>query len=184
MSRSARLPRDAGFSLIEVIVAMAVLSVSLLSLVGVFTMALQRLRASTPMLVAREKGREAVESVHAARDTAEFAWNQILNVGEGGVFLDGPQPLRGPGNDGLVNTADDGAIEEMRSPGPDGILATADDVVTRLNDFTREVRIRPLMFDGSTTVNPNLREVTVIVRYRVDGRWREYRVVSYVSSYS
>jgi prepilin-type N-terminal cleavage/methylation domain-containing protein len=46
--------RADGFSLIEMMVAMMVLSVALLSLVGVFTMSLQRMRASTPMLIARE----------------------------------------------------------------------------------------------------------------------------------
>jgi hypothetical protein len=33
-------------------------------------------------------------------------------------------------------------------------------------------------------VNPNLRQVAVIIRYKVDNYWREYRLVSYVSSYS
>ena len=176
--------RSEGFSLIEVMVAMMVLSVALLSLVGVFTLSLQRMRASTPMLIAREKAREAVESVHAARDTGEFAWNTILNIADGGVFLNGAQPIRRPGVDGLVNTADDGAVETMVKPGADGILSTADDEVVTLNDFTRQIQIAPLNYDGTTTLNPNLRQITVTVRYRVDGAWRTYRLVSYVSSYS
>ena len=176
--------RTEGFSLIETMVAMMVLSVALLSLVGVFTMGLQRMRASTPMLIAREKAREAVESVHAARDTAEFAWNTIRNAAEGGVFLNGPQPLRGPGLDGLVNTADDGPVETMAKPGADGILSTPDDEIVTLNDFTREVRIDTVNLDGTATVNPNLRQVTVTVRYLVDGGWRTYRLVTFVSSYS
>ena len=61
------------------------------------------------MLIAREKAREAVESVHAARDTGEVAWTTIQNVADGdGVFLNGAQPIKDPGIDGLVNTADDG----------------------------------------------------------------------------
>ena len=93
------------------------LTVALLSLVGVFAMGVAAMTASTPMLIAREKAREAVESVHAARDTGEFAWNTIRNVADGGVFLNGAQPLRRPGIDGLVNTADDGAIETIVKPG-------------------------------------------------------------------
>jgi prepilin-type N-terminal cleavage/methylation domain-containing protein len=173
-----------GFSLIEVVVAMGILAVGLLSLVGVFAVSVQQMKASTPMLIAREKAREAVESVHAARDTGEFAWNTIRNVGQGGVFLDGPQPVRSPGLDGLVNTADDGAVEKMIKPGADGILATADDQVVILNDFTREVQITPLNFDGVAGVNPNLRQVTVIVRYKVGDAWRNYRLVTFVSAYS
>jgi len=183
-TRRAQLNRADGFSLLETMVAMMVLSVALLSLVGVFTMGLQRMRASTPMLIAREKAREAVESVHAARDTGEFAWNTVLNVANGGVFLNGPQPIRMPGVDGLINTADDGAVETLVKPGADGILSTTDDEVVTLNDFTREVVIAPLNFDGTTTVNPNLRQITVTVRYKVDNGWRTYRLVSYVSSYS
>jgi type II secretory pathway pseudopilin PulG len=175
-----------GFSLIEVVVAMGVLAVAVLSLVGVFALSIQRMRTSGPMLIAREKAREAIESVHAARDTGEFAWATILNMAQGGVFLDGEQPLRRPGNDGLVNTKDDtpAGIETMVKPGKDGILATADDEVIPLTDFRREIRITPLTYDGTTETNPNLRQVTVIVRYKVDNIWREYRLISFVSSYS
>lgn len=182
--RRIRAERADGFSLIEIMVAMMVLSVALLSLVGVFTLSLQRMRASSPMLIAREKAREAVESVHAARDTGEFAWTTILNVANGGVFLNGAQPVRMPGLDGLVNTADDGSVETLTKPGADGILGNADDEVVTLNDYTRQIEITPLNFDGTTTVNPNLRQVTVTVRYKVDNGWRIYRLVSYVSSYS
>ena len=62
-------------------------------------------------LIAREKAREAVESVHSARDMRVITWAQIRNVQQGGVFLAGAQPLRTAGADGLVNTADDGALE-------------------------------------------------------------------------
>lgn len=185
MTQRHRSPERAdGFSLIEMMVAMLVLSVALLSLVGVFTMSLQRMRASTPMLIAREKAREAIESVHAARDTGEFAWNTIRNVADGGVFLDGAQNIRMPGVDGLINTADDGAVERMSKPGLDGILGTADDEIVTLNDFTRQVAIVPMNYDGTATVNPNLRQVTVTIRYRVDRAWRTYTLVSYISSYS
>jgi prepilin-type N-terminal cleavage/methylation domain-containing protein len=184
----SRLPRGAaasgGFSLIEVVIAMSVLSVAVLSLVGVFALSMQRMRTSTPMLIAREKAREAIESVHAARDTGEFAWVKIVNVAQGGVFLDGEQPVKSPGNDGLVNTADDGAVETMAKPGKDGILGTGDDEVIPLVDFKRQILITPLNYDGTTSVNPNLRQVAVIIRYKVDNYWREYRLVSYVSSYS
>ena len=190
MDGMSQLPRQHGperadgFSLVEMVIAMGVLSVALLSLVGVFAMSVQRMTASTPMLIAREKAREAVESVHAARDTGEFAWNSILNVANGGVFLNGPQQLKSPGLDGLVNTADDGAVERMIKPGNDGILSTSDDEIMILTNYTREILISPLNYDGTATVNPNLRQVTVTVRYKVENAWRTYRLVTFVSSYS
>jgi len=157
---------ERGFSFVEVIVAMFILTAGLLPLVALFTMGVQRMTASTPMLMAREKAREAIESVHAARDTGEASWATIRNSDDGGVFLTGAQPIRHPGNDGLVNTSDDGAIE------------------VPVAEFTREIDINPLNFDGTGTVNPNLREVRVVVRYKVYGAWRNYVVITYVSAYS
>ena len=56
-------------------------------------------------------------------------------------FLTAPQPIKDPGNDGLVNTNDDGEVQL-----PEAL-------------FTREIDINTLNFDGTGTVNPNLREV-------------------------
>lgn len=157
---------EAGFSLIEVLAAMLVLTVGLLPIVALFTTSVQRMTASTPMLMAREKAREAIESVHAARDTGEASWPTIQNTGSGGVFLSGPQPLRAPGVDGLVNTGDYGAVELLAS------------------EFTREILITPLSLDPGPGINPNLREVKVIVRYKVYGSWRQYVMTTYISAYS
>ncbi len=155
---------DAGFSLIEVMVATMVLTVGVLSLVGVVGLGVQTVASSSAMLIAREKAREAVESVHSARDTGELSWSRVRNVADGGAFLDGPQDVRMPGPDGLVNTADDGAIEVLRGPGADGVLNTADDTLTALAPelFQRQITITSLTFDDSVAVNPNLRQIAVI----------------------
>ncbi len=173
-----------GFSLIEVMIAMVILTVGLLSLVGVAAMGVRRAGESSPMLIAREKAREAIESVHTARDTGELTWTKIQNVSNGGVFLDAAQSLKIPGVDGLVNTADDGAVEAVRNAGPDGILNNGDDIITTLNDYTRQVTITPLNYDGTATVNPTLRQIQVVVRYKVGGVWNNYTITTYISSYS
>jgi prepilin-type N-terminal cleavage/methylation domain-containing protein len=175
-----------GFSLIEVMISILVLTTGLLALVGTMVMALQSVAGSSAILIAREKAREAIESVHTARDTGELAWNKVQNVADGGDFLDGPQDIREPGLDGLVNTDDDGEIETIVGPGPDGLLDTEDDTSQPLAPelFQREVTITPLNLDGSETVNANLRQVTVTLRYRVMGTWRTYTLTTYVSAYS
>jgi hypothetical protein len=177
---------EAGFSLIEVMVSTFILTVGVLSLVGVMALGVQTAGTSSAMLIAREKAREAVESVHSARDTGELAWARVRNVNEGGVFRNGMQDLRAPGADGLVNTADDGAIEILRTPGTDGILGNGDDIQTELGPqlYQREISITPLMLDGTTTVNPNLRQIRVIVRFRVLGAWRTYTLTTFVSAFS
>lgn len=177
-------PED-GFSLIEVSIAMLVLMTGLLGLAGVMGLAMRHVGGSSATLIAREKAREAVESVHTARDTGTLSWDEVRNA-PAGVFVNGETPLNRAGDDGLVNTADDAAagLETMRLPGPDRLLGTADDELVPLTEFRRQVVISDLMRDGSSTVNPSLREITVTIRYRVQGAWRTYTLRTYVSSYS
>jgi uncharacterized protein (TIGR02598 family) len=176
---------ERGFSLIEMVVATGILAAGLLSLVGILVLGLNHLKSSSPSLIAREKAREAVESVHAARDTRVITWAQIKNVSAGGVFVDGDQPMNKPGADGLVNTADDATqgLEEQISAGVDGVLGTGDDVHTPLRDFTRKIEITNLL-DAQGAVNPDLRQIRVAVRYKVGSNWRTYTLTTYISSYS
>jgi len=175
MTVSSRQSYDAnaGFSLIETMIAMAILATGLLSLAGVFILGLRHLSGSSAALIAREKAREAVESVHTARDTRVITWCQIYNVSSqraaacaaapAGVFRDGPQPLRMPGPDGLVNTADDAGIEEVIGPGPDNVLGSPDDTRTQLLNYSREIEISEILTNG--VPNANLRRLRVRIRY-------------------
>jgi Prokaryotic N-terminal methylation motif len=173
---------DAGFSLIETVIAMGILATGLLSLAGVFAFGLRNLAGSSYGLTAREKAREAFESVHTARDTRVITWAQIRNVADLGVFQNGPQPLRTAGADGLVNTADDTGVEAMVATGPDNVLGTADDVTMPLSSFTREVAITELLTAG--VPNPNLRQLRVTITYMVGSSQRSYVLTTYVSSIS
>lgn len=172
--------QDAGFSLIEVTIAMLVLMVGVLALAGGVTLGARRLTGSQDQLIATERAAEAAESVFKARDNRTLAWAQIRNeVGAGtdsGIFLDGPQPIRAPGADGLVNTQDDGALEEVLRPGVDGLLGTADDERTPLHGMTREIEIRD--------ISPTLRRLRVIVRYRSPSGTEEFVLTTYLSAYA
>jgi hypothetical protein len=168
-----------GSTLIEAVVAMSVLLVGALGLAQVFVLGMVHASTSEAALIAREKAREAVESVHTARDTGVIGWDQIRNIGNGGLFVDGARPLFEAGADGLVNTEDDDDLDQLEviAPGPDGILGTTDDI--RAENFTREILIEDV--DGS----PNLRQVTVIVSYQVGAvRPPPYRLVTFVSAFS
>jgi prepilin-type N-terminal cleavage/methylation domain-containing protein len=171
----------AGFTLIEALVAMMVLTVGLLGLAQSFYVGMRHMSTSTANLIAREKAREAVESVHTARDTRTITWDQIRNVSNGGVFLDGAQSLQNAGDDGLVNTADDGAagIETMRDPGPDGLLGDADDVLTPMVGFTRRIQIIEL-----SPVDPDLRELRVTITFQVGSQTGSYTLRTFVSAFS
>jgi prepilin-type N-terminal cleavage/methylation domain-containing protein len=180
---------ERGFSLVEVIVSILVLSVGVLALVQVYATGMTMMSTSQWDVIAKEKASEAVESVFTARDTRVLLWAQIHNVvgaaGDGGVFLDGPQPMysvctTAPINDGLMNTADDirCPLESIVTPGPDGLLATADDIIQPLNNFQREIRIRDI------PGNANLRQLDVIVTYRVGRVQRTYTLSTFISSFA
>src|SRR3977135_439922 len=98
--------------------------------------------ASSPNeLTATQKAAEAIESVFSARDSHAVTWAQLRNVSAGGIFLDGQRSVTLPGNDGVVNTADDGAVESVTFPGPDQTLFTADDTTQTLTNWKREIKI-------------------------------------------
>jgi hypothetical protein len=172
---------EAGSSLIEVMVALAVLTVGALGMAGVFAQGMEKTMSSPGDLVATQKAAEAIETVFSARDSHTITWAQIRNVEgvtgiDGGVFLDGPQPLRVPGDDGLVNTEDDGDIEQVVLPGRDQIMDTVDDVVETLAGFEREIEIVDLQDD--------LRSITVTVTYRAGASLRTYTLTTYISNFS
>lgn len=172
----------AGFGLVDALVGMTLLSVGLLGICAAFAQGANSIAGSNYDILAREKAVEAIESVFSSRDTRTIPWAAIRNVNgetgsDGGVFLDGPQPLRLPGKDGLVNTQDDSnEIESIVRPGPDGQLGTDDDVRQPLADFRREIEIR--------TLNPTLRRIRVTIRYQVGAQERVYEVVTYISAYA
>lgn len=181
VSKPASPRSNSGFTLIEAMVALMILTFGLLSLAQAFCLGMRHMTTSSANLIAREKAREAVESVHTARDTGTIAWSQIKNVADGGIFLDAAQQLHQPGADGLVNTADDAAapLEVQRDAGPDGILNSSDDKVTTLSGFTRRIEILEL-----DPVNADLRAVRVTITYQVGAARGSYILRTFISSFS
>jgi hypothetical protein len=122
-----------------------------------------------------------METVFSARQSGKLTWTQINNVSNGGVFVDGAQPLYRPGDDGLVNTADDAAdgVETVTLPGPDRNLNTADDLVSTLTGFTRQIQIQDVPSESG-----QLRSIIVTIKYRNGPTTRTYTLTTYISSYS
>ena len=105
-----------------------------------------------------------------------ITWSQVRNQSDGGIFLDGAQPLKVPGADGLVNTVDDGAVDVIVLPGPDGVSGTADDEQVPLTGFTRRIEI--------IDVNAYLREVRITVTYPFGSAQRQYTLMTYISNFA
>ena len=172
-----------GFSLAETVIALGVLTTGVIGAAGVLALGMQNLSSSPADVVVTQKAAEAIEAVFIARDSHKVVWSQIRNVtgvsNDGGVFVDGPQPLKQPGLDGLVNTADDGAIETSVLPGRDQLLGTGDDMVVTLNGYTREIQVRDVPNE-----NGQLRTITVTITYQNGPTKRTYTLTTLISAYS
>jgi type II secretory pathway pseudopilin PulG len=170
---------ETGFSLLETMFAILVLSFGVLSLAAVLASGLAYMGSSQADFLAQQKASEAVESIFTARDSGALLFSQIQNVSNLGIFSDGPQQLCDPGPDGIVGTTDDNCNKPdcIQTPGPDGILGTADDVCMPLQGFTRTIAI-------TTNVggNTNLRQITATINYSAGRFTRQYQLVTYISA--
>ena len=188
MTRNERSPRrngSDGFSTLEVLAAMFVITIALTGLLSLFGYAISTMSLMQDLLIAKQKSRETLESIYTARNTAQITFDMIQNVSDSpGIFLDGYQALERPQADGLIGTADDADIETLTLPGPDGdLLTTGDNEVRVLNTFERQILISPILFADSS-VNPDVRRVMVSIRYNTPmGGQSTYAVESYISRY-
>jgi type IV pilus assembly protein PilV len=197
MSLRTRQRSQAGFTLLEVMIATVVLSVGLLGLAGSLSAGLAWMSVSQYEYIAQQKASEAIESIFTARDQGQATWSTICNVGSticpSGMFLSGPQPLCDPGADGIVGTADDssgGACPDLAHtdsvllPNSSGVFGATPVrmPLTQLN-FQRTITISSVS-NGSSTV-ANLRKIQITITYRA-GRWpqRTYTLNAAISNFS
>jgi len=175
-----------GFTLLEAMISMAVVTVGLVGLLAVFAAAINSTQTVQMDFLARQRAMEALESIYAARQTTQISWDQIQNAATGGkgIFKGGMLALTDPGPDGLDDTADDVAVGTLTVPGPSGVLkgTSPPDVQISLANFQRQVTITNVNnADGS--LNPNLRQIAITIQYPVNGKQKQYSVQAMISSY-
>lgn len=198
-SNDSRASGQSGFSLLEVVISMLVLTIGLLAVLATLGITMAANQTSQEDLIARQVASEAMESIFNARNTSQLGFSSIANTTAvpPGIFLAGNQSLMCSGPDGILGTADDVAcltasgavcpnagVECLTEPGADGVLGTADDVVVSLNNFQRSIVISPL-FDATGVVIPTLVQVTITISYTVPNRGhvKTYVLDEYISSY-
>lgn len=180
---------EQGFTMLEVLISMFVLTIGLCSLLAAITYAMAATQTSQSDLIAKSVANEAMESIFTARDTSQAQWSDIQNVNAGGIFLDptAKQKIYTAGTDGIVGTADDyttGTAETMTLPGRDGILGTSDDTSIDLSNFSRTVAINPVLDSNGNTIS-DLRNIVITVSYTVPRlrTAKTYVLTGYISQY-
>jgi hypothetical protein len=166
---------------------MFVIVIALTGLLALFGNGIATMQLVENDLIAKQKAREALESIFTARNTNQLAFDAIRNAPDG-IFLAGYQPLRlpnpvGGGGDGLVGTADDGSIESVTTAGHDEVVGTGDDETRTLTEFQRQIQIAPILY-SDLSVNPDVRSVTVSIKYLTPiGGSRVFQLQSYISRF-
>jgi len=179
--RKTRRP-EKGFTLLETMIAVAVLAIGVLGLAAMLADSLAYMSGSQADFIAQQKAEQAVESIFTAKYDNTITWAQVANNSVGnpqGLFYATAQPIRQPGSDGLVGSINDNSapLDYILYPGPDGKLGTSDDIKAPLANFTRTITITN--FNG----DPNLRSINVTVNYTTGRFTRSYTVNSLISAF-
>jgi prepilin-type N-terminal cleavage/methylation domain-containing protein len=188
-SRQRNMETQQGFSLIEVMISIALLTIGLLSLLGIFGVAMAATQTSQENNTAKLLADEAMEGILTARETANISWAQINNTGAGGIFLPGFQPIDCAGVDGIIGTADDAACgpQVLEQPGPSGVYVGTcpPDACNNLTNFKRQIQISPVVPVGGGPPSTTLDSVTITIQYTLPqfNVPRQYVLSTFISPY-
>jgi hypothetical protein len=162
---------ERGFSYIDIMIAMTILLIGILTLGAALTAALVRTTAGESQLRAKAIAAAALENVLSARYVKlggnAYTFDAIQSVGSGpGVFLTGKRP-----------------IKEL--PGPDGLLGTADDTGAVLEGYERQIVIVDVPNPRRPSPpNPvSERRITVTIYYQERGIERQESLTTSVCLY-
>jgi type IV pilus modification protein PilV len=169
--------QQSGFTLLEAMISIVVLSVGVLGLAAVYGQGLQFATIAQYDYIAEKKAEQAVEAIFTSRDIKSLSWVNIQNTTSGGVFLVGPQKVLVPGTDGLVGTQTDAAAA-------DDVVITGPGQTLDLNPWmTRTITITTVP-TANGGVEANLRQITVTMNYQIGNKTRTYTLISYISSFA
>lgn len=174
---------EAGFTLIETVVAMGVLMIALLGLMASMAQGLLMSKRVRDMTDSKLTITSMLEQMETLRNTKRLTFGQIANTGQVNNigasqafagFPTGFQPVSiSPGPDGIYGTSDD-----LTDAGPDRIYGTNDDFTNNglaRPQYTREIVI--------TSLSTNLKRIQVTMRYQSsDGGQRSLVGVSYLNN--
>jgi prepilin-type N-terminal cleavage/methylation domain-containing protein len=184
LNKSIENPKsENGFTLIETVIAIVILTIGLLGVAGSIAYALQYSTISKNSTKAKQAATSLIEQIESLRNTRRLAFRQIANVGLvdntdvvnnfTGFSTGFKEVATKSGADGVYGTDDD-----LIAAGLDGVFGTADDFVdnsaVRMG-FSRQIVV--------TELSGVLKKIEVKVRYQTNaGRVGEMRAVAYLNN--
>jgi prepilin-type N-terminal cleavage/methylation domain-containing protein len=162
--RRHRRQRESGFSLLETIVAMVILTVGLLGVASAIGYALMASNSGRGLTNAKLLVVSALEQMETLRNSGQLNFAEISNT-----------PVTGSSFTGFPTTF----LPVSTAPGPDFVYGTLDDPgltdpTQALNGVTRQILI--------TSLSPTLKRIQVTVRYSPNGGTsRDLVCVSYLN---
>lgn len=177
--RSLPSRSDRGFSLLEMVVAIAILTIGLLGVASAIGYAMVTTNHGRSITNTKLLAVSILEQMETLRNTGNLKFGEIANVGQvvpaDSAFVGfqaGPQQVSTePGPDGIFGTADD-----LIDAGKDGDFGTDDDWVNpsfAVVGVTREIQI--------TKLSDTLKKVRVTVNYSANGGMKQIVAVCYLN---
>lgn len=178
-----RTKSNAGFSYIEVMVAIVILTVGILGLLAAIAGAMVQARGQEQQLTARHIAASTMESIMSVKETdpVRMGWRAVGNVGSNpdangnpqGIFLTGMRPV-------------------MSDPGPDEVLGTADDTGVVVDGVQRQILIRDECDPDRPSPNcptpgtndVKIRTVVVTIEYYVGLALNRHEVTTVLTDYA
>ena len=184
---------ESGFSYIDVVIALVILMIGILSMISALTANLIRLSETEKRIVGKQIALSTIESIISAKEISRpgviEGWDSVGNVGTNpvdgvpkGIFLTGWRPIRDEmGWDGVAGTIDDacsveGACVVTGRPTNDSAV---------MPNFEREIIITDVP-DPERPSPPNpvsRRKIEVKIRYFVNQAVRQETVSTLVANY-
>jgi type II secretory pathway pseudopilin PulG len=172
---------ETGFSLLEMVVAITLLTFGLLGAASAIGYAMVASNHGRSITNTKLLAVSILEQMETLRDTNNLTFGQIANTGQvnnaGAVktfsgFQPGFQQVSiNPGPDGIFGTVDD-----LTDAGADGQFGTGDDFVNpnfAIVGVTRQIQI--------TSLSPTLKKIQVTIRYAVNGSMQTLTATSYLN---
>lgn len=178
---------QSGFSLLEVVIAIFILTTALIGTAAAITYALEFGTTSRNVGKAKLIIVSAIEEIETLRNSKRLDFKQIANVGDvdntdsKNIFAGFSHGFKeislSPGPDGVIGTDDD-----LKDAGGDGVYGTADDFdnpALARSGYQRQISISFLPTD------PTIKKVEVRVKYfSTNGKVNEIAGVCYINNES